>query len=321
VTPEFERFEPIDEQMDHHERLRLLYVACTRAKDHLVVSLHRRRRRTPPTEERLHTNAELLANASAGAVHLEGLEAAGRPATVGAPAPAPAPPPPFDEWERERGRALRSSARRRSLGATDVARRAAPELDDETAAGIDKGARDLDLASWQKGRYGTAIGRAVHAVLQTIDLATGAGLEAAAAAQAAAEGVIGREDTVAGLARAALQAPSVRESLACRRWRETFVATTVGDRTLEGYIDLLYRTPAGLVVVDYKTASVTADLDARLERYRTQGGAYALAVEAATGEPVVRVVFVFLTPAGAVERELDDIGACAAAVRDTIASA
>jgi len=319
VTPEFEQFQPIDEQMDHHERLRLLYVACTRAKDHLVVSLHRKQRSNPPSEERKHTNAELLARASAGAPHQERLDVTGRALAPGAPPSPPAPLLPFAEWEAERARALTTSARRRSVGATDVARLTESDLDEETAAGIDKGARDLDLAPWQKGRYGTAIGRAVHAVLQTIDLATGADLEAAAAAQAAAEGVIGREDTIAELARAALRAPSVRESLRYRRWRETFVATTLGDRTLEGYIDLLYRTDAGLVVVDYKTASSVADLDARLARYRTQGGAYALAVEAAAGEPVVRVVFVFLTPSGAVERELDDLDVCKDAVRAAVA--
>jgi ATP-dependent exoDNAse (exonuclease V) beta subunit len=318
VTPEFEQFEPIDEQMDYHERLRLLYVACTRAKDHLVVSLHRKQRRNPPTEDRLHTNAELLALASAGAPHQQWSDAAGGPA-VGTPPARPAPLLPYAEWEDERARALQASSRRRSVGATDVARLTGTDLDDETAAGIDKGARDLDLAPWQKGRYGTAVGRAVHAVLQTIDLATGAGVDAAAAAQAAAEGVIGRESTIAELARAALAAPSVRASLDRRRWRETFVATTVGDRTLEGYIDLLYRTEAGLVVVDYKTASSTADLDTRLARYRTQGGAYALAVEAATGEPVARVVFVFLTPSGAAERELDDLDVCRDEVRAAIA--
>ena len=32
---------PLDEQMDDEERRRLLYVAATRARDHLVVSLHR----------------------------------------------------------------------------------------------------------------------------------------------------------------------------------------------------------------------------------------------------------------------------------------
>ena len=41
-TGDFDVAKPIDEQMDYHERLRLLYVACTRARDHLVVSLHRK---------------------------------------------------------------------------------------------------------------------------------------------------------------------------------------------------------------------------------------------------------------------------------------
>ena len=33
--------------------------------------------------------------------------------------------------------------------------------------GLAKGPRDLELPPWNKGRYGTALGRAVHAVLQT----------------------------------------------------------------------------------------------------------------------------------------------------------
>ncbi len=53
ATEEFERYQPIDEQMDFHEKLRLLYVAATRAQDHLVVSVHRpaaEPRRRPPRE-------------------------------------------------------------------------------------------------------------------------------------------------------------------------------------------------------------------------------------------------------------------------------
>ena len=38
---------PLDEQMGYDERLRLLYVACTRACDHLVVSIHRVARKSP----------------------------------------------------------------------------------------------------------------------------------------------------------------------------------------------------------------------------------------------------------------------------------
>ncbi|MBW3603728.1 MAG: UvrD-helicase domain-containing protein [Actinobacteria bacterium] len=320
ATPEFEDFQPVDEQMSHHERLRLLYVACTRARDHLVVSVHRKARANPPDAERKYTNAELIARAADGASHAVALEeSAGSTPDAGAAVPAtPSPLPAFADWAAERTRALEASARRRTVGATDVAMVAAAMLDDETTAGADKRPRDLDLAPWLKGRYGTAVGRAVHGVLQSVDLATGDGLDAVAAAQAAAEGIIGREADVARLAGAALTAPAVREATTCPRWRETFVATPVGDRTLEGYIDLLYRTDEGLVVVDYKTASSADDLDARVARYRTQGGAYALAVQAATGERVARVVFVFLTPQGAIERELVDLDACVAAVRTAV---
>src|SRR6202011_719311 len=59
ATEEYRAWAPIDEQMSLHERIRLLYVACTRGRDHLVVSLHRKgRAREDPAASR--TNAELL---------------------------------------------------------------------------------------------------------------------------------------------------------------------------------------------------------------------------------------------------------------------
>ena len=75
-----------------------------------------------------------------------------------------------------------------------------------------------------------------------------------------------------------------------------YVATPVGGTTLEGYVDLVYRRPDGLVVVDYKTDAWRddADLDAKVARYRLQGASYAVALEQATGEPVAECVFVFL---------------------------
>ena len=72
----------------------------------------------------------------------------------------------------------------------------------------------------------------------------------------------------------------------------------------------------GLVVVDHKTSATAdpAELDRRVAGYRLQGAAYAVAVGRATGEPVTRVVFLFLTPQGAVERELADLDAAMADV-------
>ena len=169
-----------------------------------------------------------------------------------------------------------------------------------TIPGVAKEGRDLELPPWNKGRYGTAIGRAVHAVLQTVDLATGAGLADLAAAQAAAEGVLGFEATIAELVQSALDSPTVRAACAAEYWRETYVAVPVEGLTLEGYVDLVYRDagPAGgLVVVDYKTDAIADDamLDARLAHYRVQGAAYAIAVARGhRARAVDRCVFVFL---------------------------
>ncbi len=69
--------------------------------------------------------------------------------------------------------------------------------------------------------------------------------------------------------------------------------------------------------MDYKTAASSAPevLDRRVEGYRLQGASYALTVGDATGEPVSRVTFLFLTPDGPVERHLSDLEATMAHVR------
>jgi len=64
---------------------------------------------------------------------------------------------------------------------------------------------------------------------------------------------------------------------------------------VEGYIDLLYRTPEGLVVVDYKTDDTHDDgvFQDKIDRYKLQVAAYSLAVEQAVGEAVARCVLIF----------------------------
>ena len=325
ATPEFELAHPIDEQMDHAERLRLLYVAATRARDHLVVSVHRHAGKPRDTA------AEVLwaAGRHDDLVTLLPDEAlAGPPAsTDGTPAPTPTDPPvlptlpPRPTWAAEREAVLAAATRPGTLSATRLAEEAARAQDADPDPGLAKDARDVDLPPWQKGRYGTAVGRAVHAVLQGVDLtdpdAALAGLADAAAAQAAAEEVLGREAAIEALARAALGAPIVRRAATRPHWQEVYVGAPVGDRLLEGYVDLLVRDDDGLVVVDYKTDAWrdAAELDAKVARYRLQLAAYARAVAAAVGEPVARAVLVFLAPEGAVEREvpglieaLDEVG-------------
>ncbi len=356
ITEEFEAAVPIDEQMGYDERLRLLYVACTRACDHLVVSLHRVERKGDPKKNSNRTNAEILL-AGMGS-RLESLpDVGGDPVPLPVdPAAVPSAPPSFDEWEAERAAALAVAGRPGAVAATALTDEGAPDwgtdlrvvpepgipptqpslFDDPTDApapwvgedgdpgpvepdvdpGLQKRPRDLDLPPWLKGRYGTAVGRAVHGVLQTIALATGAGLDDAVAAQCQAEAVPERADDVLRLVEDALGSPVVRAAAASPHWREVYACTPIGDRLLEGYVDLLYRGADGLVVVDHKTSGSADpdDLDRRVAGYRLQGAAYAVAVGRATAEPVTRVVFLFLTPHGAIERELPDLDAAMADV-------
>ena len=193
---------------------------------------------------------------------------------------------------------------------------------DDAEPGLAKRPVDLDLPAWRKGRYGTAVGRAVHAVLQVVDLETGDGIDALAGAQAAAEGIEGEEARIAALARSALAAPCVREAVASEHWREVYVGVPVGGTVLEGYIDLLYRRPDGLVVVDHKTDRVETDeaLAGKLAAYRLQLAAYALAIERATGERVVDARLVFCRRDGATEAPVADLRA-AIAEAEALASA
>ena len=300
ATAAFEDIAPVEEQMDGEERRRLLYVAATRARDHLLVSVHRVAK--PSTSNAEPTAAELLWSAASDTAPVRTLEArafaAGSDGDRGVREVAPRA-----EWDAERAAVLERASRRLTTSATRLAEEAAMRRDATGAGdpGLAKDAPDLELPAWQKGRYGTAIGRAVHAVLQSVELTTGAGLGDAAAAQAAAEEVLGREDLVAALVRSALDAPIVRAAAARPHWREVYVGAPVGGSVLEGYIDLLVRDDDGLVIIDYKTDTVrdSGDLAAKVARYRPQLAAYAAAVEVAVGEPVVRAVLLFLAPGGA----------------------
>ena len=307
TTGDFADAQPVDEQMSDLEKRRLLYVATTRAKDHLVVSMHR------SANGGNGTLAHLLAGAGAGsAAGAEALPPTGAPAagTTTRPREAVPPPPEWSQWRSNLDEAVASSRRRSAQSASGL-EGTDPEIEldgagdgpgpedevegtaevtheeaDQLTRSKAKGARDVERPAWMKGRYGSAIGRAVHGVMQSIDLATGAGLEDAVAAQCWAEGVTAHTDVVRDLAQSLLQSDVVQRAAVREHWRESYVATAQEDGTvLEGFVDLLYREDNGrLVVVDYKTDDVPAEAwPARAAFYAPQVRAYARVLERATG--------------------------------------
>ncbi|WP_394194957.1 UvrD-helicase domain-containing protein [Microbacterium foliorum] len=290
-TNDFADAAPIDEQMDDAERRRLLYVAATRARDHLVVSLHR-------AEGGVATAAKLFVDAGAmdvpGVVRFEG---------AGEVMPSIRPPEPttegleYDEW-RERIDGARARSKAPSARTASGLEGTEPEVQwDLTAAGNPaqaeriagdaKGVRDAELPPWLKGRYGNLIGRAVHGALQVAN-GDAARVGAAVASQALAEGIPDLEDTVASYVRSALATPLVITAFERQHWSEMYVGAVEHDGlVIEGFIDLVFRDMSGgLVILDFKTDTVP-DAEALAERatyYAPQLKAYARALEAATGE-------------------------------------
>ncbi len=305
-TDGYQRLAEFEKNISEAENVRLMYVAATRARDHLVLSLRR-------------TSTKLGANSPAGhmAKFLEDSPELWTDLVI-----SPQNPPHGDDrhepdipaadqdpvehsvearerWLAERDALMGEMRRRNSVAATSLGQ-ATPVrqgLQTEQYDQDDKPEPNND-EPWRKGRAGSNVGRAVHAVLQVIDLDTGENIIEQAKAQAVVEGVAHREADIVRYARNAVNSTIVKRAVASGRfWREVPVAVGLGDGSLHGFVDLLFEEADGLVVVDYKTDSVTdAGVAKAVERYRLQGGAYAHAVQQVTGKRVKEVVFLYLQP-------------------------
>ena len=285
-TVGYAKLAELDKVREEEEDVRLMYVAATRARDHLIVSLYRNSRGK-------NSAAAQIEKFMDGADHL--WEPFGPP-DVDERGSSDSPreidtsevdtPGAREQWMEERDTVYVARSRPFSAAATRLAQEK-------------KNEQDIADEPWRRGRAGTSIGRAVHAVLQVVDLETGTGLEDIAKAQAAAEGVPGRADEIARLVRRALDTPLVKRALDSKRWwREAPVAGPVGDGIVEGFIDLLFEEEGSLVIVDYKTDTLRSDdeIEQAMARYRLQGGGYALALNKATCATVKEVSFLFLEP-------------------------
>jgi ATP-dependent helicase/nuclease subunit A len=307
------------------EQRRLLYVAATRARDVLFVSLHHKSSgpASPASEiwAMLDRTPHELVAIDEVSVTQPGLvgasEAIASPspsanAGVDADVVAPDLGAELEAFKSARESLLQRAARPTAVAPTALAAGFAEPHD-----------HPHERPPARRGRAGSSVGRAVHGVLQLIDLETFDDLAALARHQATAEGVPDRVETVEALARSALGSEPVSAARRSpRRWRELFVGAPMGGTVIEGYIDLLYEDDDGeLIVVDYKTdqARTDGEIDESMQRYRLQGAAYAVALETVLDRPVREVFFVFCRPDTAVVRALGDLDAARAEVLARVA--
>jgi ATP-dependent exoDNAse (exonuclease V) beta subunit len=299
-TPGYEAFSDAEKHHSWLERDRLFYVAATRAKERLVVSVFhpeksnhgaRHAERKCMVAECLHALRDRFPG---WASYVPGLPLGAEKWQTASDGGTAAD---RDAWLAERAARIERLGKARVLAATTIAHGEEVPSDEEEPEPF------IEDQPWKKGRGGSSVGRAVHAVLQTLDLATGEGLAEIARNQAVAEGIADEAPRIARLVENCRTSNAVREALAGRHWRELYVGAPVEGALVEGFIDLLYESPEGLVVVDYKTDSVrsAAEVEQAMERYRLQGAAYAMVLEQALGRTVARCVFVFAEPKMEVE--------------------
>lgn len=340
----------IELEMDQYEKLRLLYVAATRARDHLIVSCHHkvsnkpsdtyagrmwsfcdehpdlwRRLEREPGPDQLAAGRLDAPDVPSGEVGGGGV--VGRGVAGGELAAGGVDAERFhddrDRWIDAREALIAPHRDPRVLSATAIARAALGAEDgDELEAEDDdlEQADDLVVPARRRGRAGTAIGRAVHATLQMVDLEDPHDIDLHVRRQCDIESIPDHVAVVAGLVRSALAAPSIRAAASAKHHKELFVAAPMGQRVIEGYVDLLVEGPEGLVVIDYKTDTVVDDaaIDDKLGVYELQGAAYAAAIEHVTGRPVVDCRFVFCSMDGAIERSVTDLPGAVARVREIV---
>jgi len=343
----------LEAAMDDLEKIRLAYVATTRARDHLIVSCHHK-----PGNQATKTYGGLFWQVFDDDERRQLARRFDWREVVGAQTPEPPRAAQLglaldnrDQWQAERQSLLAPYERGRVLSATGVAQAALasalapisdgeprdegePEHPDDSGLNAyllevlveqDDDAADQpaeSLIGRRRGRTGSAIGSAVHGVLQLVDLATPGNISELVQQQCDIHSIPDRTGIVFRLADAALGSTAVALARQHPHFKELFVAAPVGERTIEGYVDLLIETPDGLVVVDYKTDAVRseADVDAKLAAYELQAAAYAVALQVATGQTVAECRFVFCTATGAIERSVTDLDAARNRVRSTLAA-
>ena len=299
LTAGYEELYEREKVLEDQEHVRLLYVATTRARDHLVLSMHRPGNRNSGLDstqiaelledhDDLWQQVELQPQYQVQAMAQEAQSAARSRQPFDQSAHTVAA---RERWQSRREITLNTQGRPASVAATSLA----GASKDESDADIDS----EDMQPSRRGRGGAPLGRAVHAVLQTIDLETGDGIQNTARAQATAEGIPQRQSEIEELAQAAIDSDAVRRAVASGRyWREAHIAAPIGDGVLEGFIDLLFEEDGELVIVDYKTDAIDESSTEYIanSRYSEQAGSYALITEKVTQKRVKDVIFLFLRP-------------------------
>ena len=324
-TPGYAALVERDREHAEAELVRLAYVAATRARDHLLVSLYHQpdREGNARTEvlRAILNDVDSHLQANVGMAAEPALDSTMAETTHGVA------PLAYDaaSWRQQREDSNFPRSAPQAVTATWIARHASTYREDaphsDPAVVEDKEADPDSEQPWRFGRGGTAFGSALHAVLQKAVVAIlpqlslsddqppdalldqlDAVIDSLAPREAGNEGVPGQSTAITREAKRAVRHSAVIAAFrAPKLWPEIPVAAPIdtprGPIVVEGIIDLLYLdNDDQLVIVDYKSDDVRDEehIRAKMVYYQWQGAAYAAAVQRATGKTVKDVQFLFV---------------------------
>lgn len=284
------------------ERIRLFYVAATRARDYLVLP-------------RFYKSGAAgfwayLEQAEEGAA---GLWSGSFSFQAGPAGPLPddeagafaGAPPDRDEsalldhliarrrrWDEDLKKAIAAAA----VPGPYISAGALAGLAGEPAPQVEQPFSLTDPASTLTGD-GTAFGSAFHRVMERLDLRRPLPERLAAEASRAADyWGLENSDELIRLVQKTLEHPLLlRARRAGRLFKELPFSYKFESLLVEGVVDLLFQEGEELVIVDYKTdAGGEAELERRWTDYKYQGCVYAAAMAEITGRPVKEISFIFV---------------------------
>ncbi len=317
ATADFADRSKASREADSAEQVRLAYVAATRAREHLIVSVHRSGR-----------DKSTLA---AKIAELDAFNTISEPFEVSTETSIPQPEidsttsnvKPFSmsdrkDWFDELEIVVNRAKYRGYVTPSELADHtmfAAPKPEDNSES--------TELDPDKRGRGGTDVGSAVHGVLQDVDFDDDSNLDKLVAQAVEAYNIPDLKNDVALLVRNVLSSPSVAAATSDNSWSEAWVAAEVEEGIeIEGSVDLMVQHEDGsITIIDYKTDRVQGEfLEERARGYENQLAGYALVLEK-MGMKVRSAVLVFANGgAGDTAREyvIDDLEEAKAAALSKI---
>ncbi len=291
-----------DESADELEKTRLLYVAATRARDHLIVSSYRKERDTKVVASRFEDivgkNASLWFP-----IPREWEDMTFDPKTVSVSPNQSQVVENRASWMRQHRKTLKHASERPWLSPTELKSRNDPAYRETLGEKPDFNTLTDPDALVSRGRAATKIGSAVHATLQRVLELPNSDVPTIARIEAHKHGVSEHLDEIARLSVATLDMPLLKRASAMDRndiWVETPVATQIpsgngSTAVVEGRVDLIYRCDDGTFgIADFKTdRTFNRSVDEMAKPYIPQLGAYAYAVQKATDIPVSEASLLF----------------------------